>query len=1028
MQLKKFTQKDRYGNMNSFEFNIPPMNEVPQPDHPGGPKGTDTVPAWLTPGENVVNAEASRLYQPMIDKMNNKGRAIQAQQGGPVPSYEASGGIIGETEANYGGKNTYSDYFGKPYQVNKLYQPINDSLISNEVTKMKEMGLPNNQMMSALEDNLNLNSNQALTAMQPNLGASSIGSTPNTASTTQTPLYNAAGTPPKNDIVQNFMDQSSRNHDSAYLAKKPNYLAGGSISRELADADEENMRKYMEQAKYNQSFVGGRHLAEGGRMPAASIDGNEFAKAAQSVGLPTDNATLNKIVNLVNQGLSVQDAAKTVAGIPQYKAEGGVIIDDNILDGMMQVESGGDVNAVSEAGAIGPMQIMPSTAQNPGYGVKPISLEDLKDPTLSRDFARRYMQKLADRNPQLNVDEIKTAYHSGLGNVLKSRSGEEALGPRGQAYAGKVNAAMGEEPPVQMASMSDTDGYNFYPKNPTGTYPDVSGIVPESDTGGFFDSIRRIPEATSDFFGGIKDKLDSQEKSEDKFDEFYAARNELENINQDINLANEQLKTADDNKKIRLNEKLKELNKRKAELNIEVPRLGSEYKKLPKGEGYFGFDTPVIGSDNTIDVDKDTESVDLKPNKDKTDIAKKVIQDTNTADYDEGKSELDKADDEWAKKNLTGEYEGDFAQNLINKAKEYGGVVVDKSMEYFKNAFSSMFDGEELARMAMIYAGSRAMGYNHGGSLNYSMKNYVKRVEANASAAKSFSLTDKAREDYTEDSLKQYSKTGDRDTLIPKGKTIGLQSVSGNLYVPGYGKMTTYKTKGGAEYVQVDGKTIPVPSIKGAEKWDDKVHGDATVAKRYDTFGKQTVDAINQEAGLKAGDDGFVSYKPLGSQANTIYRKILRQNGVNINDAPDMQMAVERAMDKFLQAKADYNSKKISIQPNNLEAFVNAEVFTSLTGIKQAFISGTSPLNLEKVDKMIKRDMENKSVRSDAYKEEYYNDWQGTMDAYKRVPDIERRQLIKEAAEKTEGGNKWSAFTLWVSRTSPEEIEKLLKQ
>ena len=41
-----------------------------------------------------------------------------------------------------------------------------------------------------------------------------------------------------------------------------------------------------------------------------------------------------------------------------------------------------------------------------------------------------------------------------------------------------------------------------------------------------------------------------------------------------------------------------------------------------------------------------------------------------------------------------------------------------------------MFDGEELARMAMIYAGSRAMGYNHGGSLNYSMKNYMKRVDS----------------------------------------------------------------------------------------------------------------------------------------------------------------------------------------------------------------------------------------------------------------------------------------------------------
>ena len=130
-----------------------------------------------------------------------------------------------------------------------------------------------------------------------------------------------------------------------------------------------------------------------------------------------------------------------------------------------------------------------------------------------------------------------------------------------------------------------------------------------------------------------------------------------------------------------------------------------------------------------------------------------------------------------------------------------------------------MFNGEELARMAMIYAGSRAMGYNHGGSLNYSMKNYIKRVDANLSAARKFSLTDKAREDYKEASLKQYAKTGDRDDLIPKGKTIGLQSVSGNIYVPGYGKMTTYKTKGGAEYVQVEGKPIAVTSIRGAEKW-----------------------------------------------------------------------------------------------------------------------------------------------------------------------------------------------------------------
>ena len=161
MKLKSFTNKDRYGNMTSFEFyegasvdmgDVPPMMQG-IPDHPGEPKGTDTVPAWLTPGEFVMNAEATRMFEPQIEEMNNAGRAMQAAQGGTIPEYAASGG----------------------------------------------------------------------------------------------------------------------------------------------------------------------------QMPAAKIDGNKFAKAAMAVGLPTDNATLNKLVNLVNQGMSVQEAAKRIASAPQYEANGGPI-------------------------------------------------------------------------------------------------------------------------------------------------------------------------------------------------------------------------------------------------------------------------------------------------------------------------------------------------------------------------------------------------------------------------------------------------------------------------------------------------------------------------------------------------------------------------------------------------------------------------------------------------------------------------------------------------------------------------------
>ena len=91
MRLKKFEQKDRYGNMFSIEFDtsIPKIESIPE--HPGEPRGTDTVPAWLTPGEFVMNAEAVRMFEPEIEDMNDKGREVQMQQGGTIPEYAAAG-------------------------------------------------------------------------------------------------------------------------------------------------------------------------------------------------------------------------------------------------------------------------------------------------------------------------------------------------------------------------------------------------------------------------------------------------------------------------------------------------------------------------------------------------------------------------------------------------------------------------------------------------------------------------------------------------------------------------------------------------------------------------------------------------------------------------------------------------------------------------------------------------------------------------------------------------------------------------
>lgn len=53
---------------------------------------------------------------------------------------------------------------------------------------------------------------------------------------------------------------------------------------------------------------------QGGGMPAANMGGEVFVNAASSYGLPTDNEGLNKIVNLVNQGMSPTQAAASLAG------------------------------------------------------------------------------------------------------------------------------------------------------------------------------------------------------------------------------------------------------------------------------------------------------------------------------------------------------------------------------------------------------------------------------------------------------------------------------------------------------------------------------------------------------------------------------------------------------------------------------------------------------------------------------------------------------------------------------------------
>lgn len=78
----------------------------------------------------------------------------------------------------------------------------------------------------------------------------------------------------------------------------------------------------------------------------------------------------------------------------------------------MMSESAGNPNAVSPKGAMGLMQVMPATARDPGFGIRPWAggQEDLT--RVGRDYRRAMQEKYQGDLPQM-----WGAYNAGPGRV-----------------------------------------------------------------------------------------------------------------------------------------------------------------------------------------------------------------------------------------------------------------------------------------------------------------------------------------------------------------------------------------------------------------------------------------------------------------------------------------------------------------------------------------------------------------------------------------------------------------------------------
>lgn len=169
---------------------------------------------------------------------------------------------------------------------------------------------------------------------------------------------------------------------------------------------------------------------------------------------------------------------------------------DALMPGLINTESGGDPNAVSPKGAFGLTQIMPETAKNPGYGVRPMQNNT---PEEQVRFGRDYLQAMIDANGG-DVQKGLSAYNQGQGNLQRN----------GVTNQGYVNKVLGIGPSLDRKQAAETQGAKDREINKAEVDQNTQNIQKTKDASGVLSILEEadplIEKATGSQGGALVDK------------------------------------------------------------------------------------------------------------------------------------------------------------------------------------------------------------------------------------------------------------------------------------------------------------------------------------------------------------------------------------------------------------------------------------------------------------------------------------------------------------------------------------------
>ena len=928
------------------------------------PTNRDTVPAMLTPGEFVLNKEASQMYAPYIEQMNNHGLQVREQKnmGGKIspdtivngkfnsshvptilpPQYN-TGGLVNFLKEHEGYRDkAYQDQAGVwTIGYGRTRNPDGSAIKPSQTTNKKkedswlsERAASDRSATEAYgkKHGYDWNDNQvdALASFRYNIGnldqLTDGGTRGMEEITMMLPEYNKAGGQVSKGL------QNRRNAELDLFQQ-----AGGGVPQMRgAPPQQEEVRPLQfaraaeqKQQSFGDAFAAARAaqgaggvFEHGGQQYTTDRADDEFNMGGRIPGyniggwlsglFKPDEERMAELQGVADRQADMEMLNSTnTQAADQYGQQVPPPMNDlpipNSDESLLQGSSGSVENA-KMAQSVAPVNMNPEIP--PGFDMAVGSPERMAaieagelEPT-DADFA--YEEQMYNKTQELDLLRKQQA-------VTASDSPQAIFQQeREQNLTNDINALMqaptleGPPPELESGSLDFATAEEGLPEFDPGVIPGMSAPeLPE----GYEQIVTDTPIAKAD----SNIRLEVAQRKKDglaMIQEADAKAVEAENGIRNARSANEIERFQ------RMADQAKQM---KAEGEASSAQAENEQAQITERDGVANENAQAIydAADNRDDLRAQRtaalESIGVEPNKDDMPdpLAKENIPNT--------KAKVEEVIAEVGGETLT-EAEASTAVAAGNKATPEQKAKAEGTV---KEAFGDLFDKKELVRAGVMFAGALLTGMSPQRALAFAGQGYMKRLDAKeATRAKSATALAKAQAKGAP--VIDMTKP---EAFVVDGKrvnTFTLESTNAN----------GVKTKA---RVLADGTPIPPDShqnfdtVPGTSEYNKRVH---TEAKTY----KDTFKELQERFGESKGKDN-----------QTIYATDLTPSKVGTNtakwaiknDVPPE--AVGQVLDNAYAAAR--NDARAGNKPKNIEAYLNSEYIQTKTG-SSALFEGAEPLQV----------------------------------------------------------------------------------